>query len=69
MKIRLVITTRVSEKDFFNKTATGKSLSLKMPALFEIRLFANNKNEITQEILLLNYNIDAKLNEMFLKLI
>ena len=43
MKIRLVIATRLSEKDFFNKTATGKSLSLKISELFEIRLFANNK--------------------------
>jgi hypothetical protein len=43
MKIRLVIATRVSEKDFFYKTATGKSLSLKIPEFFEIRLFANNK--------------------------
>jgi len=34
-----------------------------------IKLFANNKNEVTQETMLLNYNIDAKLNEMFLKLI
>lgn len=43
MKIRLVVATRVSEEDFFNKTALGKSLSFKIPEPFEIRLFANNK--------------------------
>jgi hypothetical protein len=43
MKIRLVIATRVSEKDFFNNTATGRSLSFKISEFFEIRLFANNK--------------------------
>jgi hypothetical protein len=48
MKIRLVIATRVSEKDFFDKTATGKSLSFKMPEFIEIRLFANNKASLSK---------------------
>lgn len=43
MKIRLVIATRVSENDFFSKTATGRSLSFKISDSFEIRLFPNNK--------------------------
>ena len=43
MKIRLVIATRVSEKDFFEKTATGRSISIRKPEFVEIRLFTNNK--------------------------
>ena len=43
MRIRLVIATRLSENDFFSKTATGRSLSFKISESFEIRLFANNK--------------------------
>ena len=34
-----------------------------------LKLFSNNKNEITKELLLLNYNIDANLEKINLKLI
>lgn len=41
-KIKIVVATRENEKDFYGKTATGRSLSLyKMPAL-EIHTFFNN---------------------------
>ena len=42
MKIRLVIATRVSEKDFFEKTATGRSIAISRPEFVEVRLFSNN---------------------------
>jgi hypothetical protein len=34
-----------------------------------LKLFSNNKKEVTQELLLLNYNIDANLEKVNLKLI
>jgi hypothetical protein len=43
MKIRLVIATRVNEKDFFEKTATGRSIAIRRPEFVEVRLFSNNK--------------------------
>jgi len=43
MKIRLVIATRLSEKDFFEKTATGRSISIRRPEFVEVRLFINNR--------------------------
>lgn len=42
MKIRLVIATRQNEKDFYLKTATGRSLFFK-PSFIDLRLFTNNK--------------------------
>lgn len=42
MRIKLVIATRKSEEDFYEKTATGKSLAFNRPPILEIRLFPNN---------------------------
>ena len=41
-KIKLVIATRESESDFFEKTALGRSLSIYKYPFLEIRLFPNN---------------------------
>ena len=42
MKYKLVIATRVSEADFYTKTATGRSLAFHKPKFLEVRLFPNN---------------------------
>lgn len=42
IKIRLVIASRESESDFFEKTATGRSLSICQYPFLEIRLFPCN---------------------------
>jgi len=51
-KIRLVIATRENESDFFEKTATGRSLSLYKYPFLEIRLFPNNTSGLPSQ-----YNI------------
>ena len=51
-KIRLVIATRENESDFFEKTATGRSLSLYKYPFLEIRLFPNNTTGLPSQ-----YNI------------
>lgn len=42
MKIKLVIASRASELDFFNTTATGRSLAFNKPSFVDVRLFPNN---------------------------
>jgi hypothetical protein len=42
MKYKLIIATRVSEADFYTKTATGRSLAFHKPKFLEVRLFPNN---------------------------
>lgn len=42
MKIKLVIATRELEKNFFSKTATGRSLAFNKPSFIELKLYANN---------------------------
>lgn len=42
-KIKFVVATRLSEKDFYEKSATGRSLNLYKYPFQEIRLFADNK--------------------------
>lgn len=55
-KIKVVVGTRASEKDFFEKTATGRSLAMFRFPFLEVVLFPNNSqglpkiyNEIIQE--------------------
>ncbi len=43
MKIRVVVASRVAEKDFFATTATGRSIAAGLPYQIETRLFANNR--------------------------
>lgn len=42
MKVKLIVATRASEKDFYIKTATGRSLAFYKPPFLEVRLFPNN---------------------------
>lgn len=42
-KVKIVVASRVSEKNFFQKTATGRSLSLYKFPFLEVRLFPENK--------------------------
>jgi GT2 family glycosyltransferase len=42
MKIKIIIGTRYSEKDFYDRSATGKSLKLFTPSFVEINLFPQN---------------------------
>jgi hypothetical protein len=42
MKVKLIVATRISEQDFYTKTATGRSLAFHKPPFLEVHLFPNN---------------------------
>ena len=43
MKIKIVVATRETEKNFYTHTATGRSISFNAPSFLEVRLFPNNR--------------------------
>jgi hypothetical protein len=42
MKIKIVIASRLSEFDFYNSSATGRSVALNKPSFVDVCLFPNN---------------------------
>ncbi len=48
MKIKVIIGTRYSEKDFYDKSATGRSLKLFTPSFVEINLFPQNSRGLSE---------------------
>ena len=48
MYIKLVVATRESFYDFFDKTATGRSLIINKPPFVDLHLFANNKKGLPE---------------------
>lgn len=60
MKIKLVVATRVSEKEFFSSTLTGQSLKVNYPEFIDLQLFANNTTGLPT---LYNQVIQASVND------
>lgn len=48
MKIKLVVATRYSETDFYEKSATGKSLKKFMPDFVSLDLYSNNTEGLSK---------------------
>lgn len=62
MKIIMVVATRVSEEEFFEKTLTGKSLKYFKPSFLDLKLFANNSvglPEIYNKIINKNHDLNS----------
>lgn len=59
-KIKLIVATRENERDFFEKTATGRSLSIYQYPLLEIILFPNNTSGLPS---LYNIAISESIND------
>jgi hypothetical protein len=62
MKIIMVVCTRLSESDFYEKTSTGKSLRYFKPSFLELKLFTNNSEglpKIYNKIIDENYDSES----------